>query len=171
MGRGRVHICAGRTLVVQVVPPHTMVKVEITTEPAIRTKVSLSQVSSNGSVPVYHGEYAGHLPQRVLPWPVTAKLCVVVSDGLPNPCLLTIPITIWPSLKLRLTWWVLVFLGLVGLRWERTLVHDNSMWNVFPQLRDDLPYIGGLFLLGVPVLAVLYLLGWVATVGAPDDEQ
>jgi hypothetical protein len=170
MGRGRVHIRAGRTLVVQVVPPHSMVKVEITTEPAIHTVVSVSQVNVSSSVPVFYGEYAGHLPQRVLPWPVTAKLFVVVSDGLPNPCRLTIPITVWPSVRLRVTWWVLVFLGLVGLRWQYTLAHNNSVWDVLPQLGDDLPYIGGLFLLGFPVLALLHLFGWVATARAPDED-
>lgn len=169
MSRGRVHLRAGKTFVVQVVPPSAHAKVEINVDPAIHTEVSAAPVAG-GEVPTYHGEYAGHLPQRVLPWPITAKLCVVVSDGLPKPCRVTIPVTVWPSLALMGTWWLLVFLGLVGFRWQSAIASAKSMTAVWNHVLNDLPFVGGVFLLGVPILGLLQALGWVATARSPGED-
>ncbi len=99
--------------------------------------------------------------------PPTVCLRVVLIDGHHDPFRLVIPVTIWPSVGTLMTWWVVAYPGIVGLRWRDTLAQGHSVWDVFPQIGADLPYPSGLLILGVIVLVPLRLIGLLMTVGDP----
>ncbi|VTT98996.1 unnamed protein product [Gemmataceae bacterium] len=168
IARGRVHVRAGRTLIVTVAPPTPEARVEISSAPGLHVEVSPSRITA-GPVPEYHAEYAGHFPKMSLPWPYTARLCVAVLDGRPNPYRATVPVTVWPSLSRLLTWWLAVMVGVLGVRWQGVLAQSPSLGTVFAQVADDLYFAGGLLLLGVPVLGVLQVLWLVITMQPPED--
>lgn len=170
MARSRVHVRAGRTLVVLVVPPAAGVKVEVTAEPPLLVSVPVSRVEG-GPVPTYHAEYVGHTAGRLSPFPTTVRLRVVVIDGRPDPFRLTIPVVIWPSVWTLLVWWTAAFLGIVWSRWQHTLAHGSSLRDVFPQLLEDAPYLFGLLSLGALVLVPLRLAGWLMTLGDPGGDD
>jgi hypothetical protein len=170
MGRRRVHVRAGRTLVVRVVPPAPEARIEVTAEPPLLSVVPTHRVGS-GPTPTYHAEYVGHTAPRISPLPTTVCLRVVVIDGRHDPFRLTIPVTIWPSVGTLVLWWVAAYMGIVGLRWRDTLAHGHSVWDVFPQIEADLPYLSGLLILGVIVLVPLRLVGWAMTIGDPGGDD
>jgi len=169
IGRGRIHVRAGRTLIIVVAPPNPEAQVEIRPAPGLYTEVSPNRVST-GSVPEYHAEYAGHFPRLSIPWPYTAGLCVAVLDGLPNPYRVTIPVTVWPSVGRLLTWWLVVFIGVLGLRWQNVVVQSKTYQAIFTEIYDDLSFAGGVLLLGIPIIAGLQALWMLLTMQAPDES-
>jgi hypothetical protein len=119
MTRRRVHLRAGRALVVKVVPQNPATHVRITAEKPLGIVAPVSRVE-DGAVPTYHAEYTGRSRLRVLPLPTTRKLHVSLADGLPNPIRVTIPVTIWPSVWTLVLWWLLAYFSIVGARWQGT---------------------------------------------------
>ncbi|HEX4608025.1 MAG TPA: hypothetical protein VH092_07460 [Urbifossiella sp.] len=103
--------------------------------------------------------------------PLPALPQVVIVDGHPDPFRLTIPVTIWPSAWTLVLWWVAAYVGIVGARWQHALAHSASVWDVFPQFGEDLPYLLELLLLGALVLAPLRALGWALTLTDPGGED
>ncbi|WP_439628372.1 hypothetical protein [Gemmata sp.] len=168
IARGRVHVRAGRTLIVTVTPPTLEARVEISSAPGLYTEVSPTRVAA-GPVSEYHAEYAGHFYKLSLPWPYTVKLCVAVLDGRPNPYRAMVPVTVWPSLGRLVTWWLAVSVGVLGIRWQNALAQSASVGSVFTQVADDLSFAGGVLLLGVPVLGVLQALWLLMTLRPPED--
>ena len=59
--------------------------------------------------------------------------------------------------------------AILGARWRNTLVGSDSAWDVFPKIRGDFPFGVELLLLGVLVIGVIRVLGWLITVGEPGD--
>jgi hypothetical protein len=168
MNRRRVHLRAGRTLFVQVVPQNPAAKVEITSEDPLIVVVPASRVDG-GPAPTYHAEYTGRSRLRVLPLPVSGRLHVSLADGHPNPFRVTIPVTVWPSAWTLLLWWVVAYFTIVGTRWQGAVAHSRSVWEVFPLLWGDLPFLIELMLLGVLVIVPLRLLGALVAMAEPGD--
>ncbi|HYH64338.1 MAG TPA: hypothetical protein VD866_06530 [Urbifossiella sp.] len=139
-------------------------------EPLLLTLVPVHRVEGDPA-PTYHAEYIGRTATRLLPMPATVRLRVVVVDGRPDPFRLTIPVTVWPSAAAMLTWWGLVCLGIVGIRWRDPLAHSASVWDVIPQLGADGPFLLQLILLGVVVLGILRLVGWALTFADPGRDD
>ncbi len=168
MGGRRVHVRAGRTLIVQVLPQSASAHVDITAEEPLRMIVPVSRVES-GPVPSYHAEYVGRSLFRVIPLPTTGKLHISLADGFPNPLRVTIPVTVWPSLLTMMLWWLLASLSIVGVRWQSMVAHSRSPWDVFPQVWSDVPFLLGLLALGVVVVVLLRVVGSVATLVNVND--
>src|SRR4051794_32297643 len=70
MSRRRVHLRAGQTLLVRVVPQNAAARVAVMCEEPLSVVVPLSRIQG-GAAPSYHAEYVGRSPMRVLPLPVT----------------------------------------------------------------------------------------------------
>jgi hypothetical protein len=153
-------VLAGRPLVLQAVPPDASAKVEIAAEPPLHTIVPASRVES-GPVPTYHAEFTGRLHLRIIPIPTTGKLHVTVIDGLPDPRRVTIPVAIWPAHSTLLLWWLLAFLSIVGLRWQRIVANSESFPEILKAMWRDLPHLLGLLALGFLIVIPLRLIGWL----------
>ena len=65
-------------------------------------------------------------PSAAWPLPTTARLHVVVLDGMPSPRRVTIPVTVWPSVWTLVLWWVVAYLGIVGARWSARVMRGES---------------------------------------------
>jgi hypothetical protein len=118
---------------------------------------------------MYHAEFTGHSPLRVLPLPTTGRLQVVLGDGFPNPCRITIPVTVWPSRWGYVLWWVLAFLGLLGARWQSAVASSRPVRDIASAVWGDLPYVVGLLTLGFLILIPFWVLGWLLMVAEPGD--
>jgi hypothetical protein len=163
MTRRRVHLLAGQSFVLQVVPPNPGAKIEIAADPPLRSIVASSPVEG-GTLPTYHAEFSGRLPMRIIPVPKTGKLHVTTIDGLPNPWRITIPVTVRPSYSTLVLWWLLAFLGIVGLRWQTTVANGASYPDILDAMRGDVPYLLGLLALGfLTLIPLLVMIGWVVT--------
>lgn len=168
MSRRRVHLRAGRSLVIRVVAQKSLVKVEVVTEQPLQTIVPLSRVES-GSSSSYYAELTGHSPLKVVPLPISGKLHVVILDGCPSPCRITIPVTIWPSVWTLVLWWLLAYFSIVGVRFQSSIANSSSPWEIISTVRGDLGYLAGLLLMGFFVLVPLRALGWFLTLVEPSD--
>jgi hypothetical protein len=167
--RQKINLRVGQTFVVQVVPQTPRAKVEIAAEPPLQTLVPASQIKG-GPVPTYHAEFSGGSGLRIAPIPTTGKLHVSIIDGLPAPCRITIPVTVWPSHSTLVLWWMLTFLGIVGLRWQKIVAEGQSFAGILSALWRDLPHLLVLLVLGFPVLIPLRLIGWVITLAEPGED-
>jgi hypothetical protein len=161
-----MHALAGRTVVLQVVPPAPGVKVEIVAEPPLHTIVPTTCIST-GTVPTYHCELSGRLTLRLIPVPATGKLHVTTLDGLPDPCRITVPITVWPSYWTLMVWWLLAYLAVLGLRLQRTAAEGHSFEEVLRTLWKDSPYLLTLLAGSLLVLIPLWFLGWLLSLADP----
>jgi hypothetical protein len=167
--RGRIHIRAGRTLIVQVIPPSALAKVEVVPEHPLAEVMPVTRIEG-GPVPNYYVEYTGSSPLRVIPLPVTGKLHVSVSDGQPNPFRMTIPVTVWPSGWTLAMWWLVAVASVVGLRWQSALARSDSALEIIPKIRSDSRFLGELLLLGVATLLFIRLLGWLVVLAEPRES-
>lgn len=169
MSRRRVHLRAGRTLVVRVVPPHAGAKVEIVAEAPVGVVMPVSRVE-DGAVPSYHGEYTGRSALRLAPLPVTGRLHISLSDGQAHPVRVTIPVTVWPSFGTLLVWWLLATAAILGARWQEVIARGNSpLTDAVSRVRGDFVFALELLLLGALVLVPLRVVGWLTTLGDPGD--
>ena len=166
MSRGRVHVSAGRVLVVRVTPPPACT-VDIRTDSALRAEVSVSPIAAGDASPEYHAEYVGRL-RAGLPWPVTTRLAVVVCNGTHQPYNLTIHVTVWPTVGGIVTWWALAFLVVIGVRWKGHLADSQSYEATLTHIGGDLVFVvGEFFVFGVIAVTALRLLGVMATLKRP----
>jgi hypothetical protein len=170
MSRRKIHLRAGQSFVLQVVPPTPAAKVEFVAEPPLQTIVPASRVEG-GPVPTYHAEFSGRSPLRFLPIPTTAKLYVSIIDGLPGPCRITFPVTVWPAHSTLLLWWLLAFLSIVGLRWQRTVAYGDSFTSILKAMWVDLPFLLGLLALGFLIVIPLRLIGWLVSLAEPSGRN
>jgi hypothetical protein len=168
MTRRRVHLRAGQSFVIQVVPQHPCAHVEVSAEPPLQTVVRVNRVEG-GPVPSYHAEFAGHSFLRIVPIPTTGRLRVTVIDGLPAPCRITIPITVWPSHSTFVLWWVLAFLSIVGLRWQRIVADRERFGDILDAMGKDLPHLFGLLALGFLIVIPLRVIGWLVSLAEPVE--
>jgi hypothetical protein len=166
----KIQIQEGRTFVVQVVPQASTVKVEVAAEPPILTIVHASRIES-GPIPTYHAEFSCRLHRRVIPLPTTGKLHVTILDGQPSPRRVTIFFKVWPAYSSYLLWWFLVFLSIVGLRWERTIAREESFANILAVLWADLPHLLGLLALGILTVIPLRFIGWLISLGDSTESD
>lgn len=150
--------------------PRGGAKVEIVPEAPVSVVAPACRVEDGGGVS-YQGEYTGRTAFGVVPLPVTGHLHISVQDGQPNPFRITIPVTVWPSSSTLALWWLVAYLGIVGVRWQGTVAHGNSAFAVFAKIRGDISYLGELLLLGVVVAVLLRVLGWIVTLAAPGDGR
>jgi hypothetical protein len=170
MSSRMVHVSAGRSFVLEVVPQTPNVKVEITAEPPLLAIVPASRIEG-GPTPTYQAEFSCHLRRRIIPLPTTAKVHVTALDGLPTPCRVAIPFRIWPTYSSYLLWWSLVFLGIVGLRWERTAAREESIRGMLSDLWADLPHLLGLFAFGFLVVIPLRLIGSLISLADSSEND
>jgi hypothetical protein len=168
MHRRRVHLRAGQVLVVRVVPPHPGAEVTLTAERPLQLLFPASRVGDGGS-PTYHAELTGHPPLR-MPWPATGRFHVTILDGLAGPHRIVVPVTVWPSRRGLAVSVLLIFLSIVGLRWESALASSASAWDIIPAVWGDAPYLLGLLLLGVLAVILLRVAGWLTTLHDPGDD-
>ncbi len=162
MARSKLHLQAGRCFVVKVMPQSPAHKIEVTAEPPLLTIVPRNRIDG-GPVPTYHAEFSGHSLLGVVPLPRTGKVHITVIDGLPDPCRLTIPVTIWPAYSTWVLWWVLGFLSVVGLRWQRTVAGSQSFGDVFQAFWNDLPFLLMLLPLGFLLFIPVWFIGWIVS--------
>lgn len=170
VSRRRFHLKAGQTFVVEVWPPRPSVDVKIAAEPPLHTIVPASRIEG-GPVPIYHAEFSGYLPPQIIPIPKTGKVHATVIDGLPDPCRVTIPITVWPGYSMYVLWWLLAFLSIVGLRWRRIVADGDSFSDTLHALGRDFPHLLGLLALGSVIVIPLRLLGWLVSLTEPDESN
>jgi len=156
--------------VVQVVSPGPAAKVEITTEAPLQTIVPNSQVGG-GSVPTYHAEFTGTSPLQIIPIPTTGKLHVSIIDGLPDPCRITIPVVVWPSHRTFVLWWLLAFLSIVGVRWQKTVAESETVTDMLRAMRKDLPHVLGLLALGFLIVIPIRMVGWLVSFADPAADD
>jgi hypothetical protein len=169
--RRRVHLRAGQTLVVQIVPQNAAAEVSLVPEHPLQTIVPVNRIKGNGA-PTYYAEFTGHSPLHVIPLPSTSRLHVVLADGEPHPFKQSIPVTIWPSIRTLVLWWVSASLTILGFRWRASLADCNSVVDVANVVQRDISFVGLLVILGLLVLPILRGIGWVlAQGGGYDDEQ
>jgi hypothetical protein len=114
-----------------------------------------------GPTPTYHAEISGRLFSRLLPIPTTGKLHISVLDGLPDPCRVTISVTIWPGFSTLVLWWILAFLSIVGVRWQKIVADSHDYSDILGAMWRDLPHLLGLLALGFLIVIPLRLLGWL----------
>jgi hypothetical protein len=88
---------------------------------------------------------------------------------LPNPFRVTIPVTVWPSAWTLVLWWLLAYFSIVTARWQGVVANSGSVWDVFPQLWGDLPFLVELLLLGFVVVVPLRLLGSLISMAEPGN--
>lgn len=160
IGGKRMHLSAGRIVVVQATTPTPSTQIEITAEPPLHTIVPATQLKS-GAVPIYHSEFSGRLMLRIVPIPATAKLHVTTIDGRLAPLRITIPIMVWPSRTTLLIWWLLTLVSVAGLRIQRVVLFSDSLGEAIASAWRDLPFLLGLLVLTFLVLLPLQMLGWV----------
>jgi hypothetical protein len=170
IARRKVHLSAGQTVVLQVVPQTPAAKVEIAAEHPLQVIVPASRVEGN-RVPMYHAEFSGRSPLRIIPIPRTGNLHVTVIDGLPAPCRITIPVTVSPAYSTLVLWWVLAFLSIVGVRWQRTVANSNSFTDIRSAMWGDLPYLLALLIIGFLVLIPIRLIGWLISLAEPGPSS
>ena len=168
--RRQVHLSAGQCFVLQVVPQSPSTKVEIAAESPLHTLVPVNRIEG-GPVPTYHAEFSGRSLLRIIPIPTTGKLHITTIDGLPAPCRITIPVTVWPAYSTLVLWWLLAFLGVVGVRWQRIIADGKSYEAIFNALWNDLPFSLGLLALGFLILVPLRLIGWIASLARLDEDR
>jgi len=108
------------------------------------------------------------MPVTPNPFPRTGRLHISLGDGLPDPYLVTIPVTIRPSLWTSVFWWLALFGGLVWMRWQWTIANSQSLSEIMPKLQQDLPFLGGLFLAGFLVVFLLRVIGWLMSLTRPS---
>jgi hypothetical protein len=58
-------------------------------------------------------------------------------------------------------WWLLAFLSIVGIRWEKIVANGNSFSDILPGFWKDLPLLLGLLALGFLIVIPLWLIGWL----------
>jgi hypothetical protein len=160
MSGSLLNLVAGNTFVVNIEPQSPTVKVEVVGEqPHFQAVVSASRVEG-GPVPIYHAEF--YARQLTLPLPRIARLHVTIHDGRPEPCSVTVSIKIWPSYSTMAWWWLFVFLGFLGFRWERTAAHCETYADTFIAILWDLPYsLGALVIGGLILIPLLRLVSWL----------
>ena len=169
MNQRRFHLLAGQCFILQVVPQSPSVKVEVAAESPLRTLVPANRLEG-GPVPTYHAEISGRSILRIIPIPTTGKLHITTIDGLPAPCRITIPITVWPAYSMLLLWWLLAFLGVIGVRGQRIAAEGKSYEDILKALWGDLPFSLGLLELGLLILIPLRLIGWLASFARSDEN-
>jgi hypothetical protein len=167
MRRQKIYLRAGRSFAIQVLPPTAAARVEIAAEPPLQTIVPASRVES-GSVPSYHAEFSGQLPPQIIPIPKTGKVHVTIIDGKPDPCRVTIPVTVWPSYSVYAVWWLLAFLSIVGLRWRRIVADSDSFPEILQALGNDFPHLLGLLGLSSIIVIPLRFIGWLVSLTETD---
>jgi len=170
MSRRKVHLRAGQVFVLQVVPQSSTAKVDIAAELPLQTIMHASRVEG-GPVPTYHAEFSGHSPLQIIPIPTTGKLHVSIIDGLPDPRRITIPVVVWPAHSTFLLWWVLAFLSIVGLRWQKTVADNERFTDILTAMWTDLPHLLGLLALGFLIVIPLRLIGWLVSLAQPGESS
>jgi hypothetical protein len=170
MTRRHVYLRAGQCFVLQVVLQSPYTKVEIAAEPPLHTLVRTNRIEG-GPVPTYQAEFSGRSFLRIVPIPTTSKVHITAIDGLPAPCRITIPVIVLPAYSTLVLWWLLAFLGIVGVRWQRLVADRNSYVDVFKALWDDLPYSLGLLALGFLILIPLRAIGWLVSLAEFGEEH
>lgn len=169
IGRKRVHVWDGQTLIVQVVPQQPNTKVAIRADPPI---IERFQQSSGGPMPTFHAEFAGHFRFWRFPFPSRSRIHVFIADGLPDPPCLRIPVMVWPSVATLCQWWLLAFAGIVGLRCRDAITGSRSIATVMTSVIEDLPFLGGVLISGFGFLVLVRLFGWVfATAEFGESEK
>lgn len=160
MSGSLLHLVAGNSFVVKIEPQSSTANVQIVgEEPHLQAVVSASRVEG-GTVPIYHAEFYA-CPLK-LPLPTIVKLHITILDGKPEPCCVTVPIKIWPAYSTMGWWWFFVFLGFLGLRWERTAAHAETYSDIFMAILGDVPYsLGALVIGGLILLPLLRLVSWL----------
>lgn len=126
----------------------------------------MSKVES-GTI-AYHAEFSGRAIMGVLPLPAMGKIHVSIADGRPEPVLVTIPVTIWPSFPNLIVWSLFLSATIIGLRWREALVHSRSIRDALPQLSDDVPFVVEILFLGFMTALCLRLLGWLMILAEAD---
>jgi hypothetical protein len=145
-------------------------KVEIAAEPPLHTLVRTNRIEG-GPVPTYQAEFSGRSFLRIVPIPTTGKVHVTAIDGLPAPCRITIPVIVWPAYSTLVLWWLLAFLSIVGVRWQKIVADRNSYEDIFKALWGDLPYSLGLLALGFLILIPLRAIGWLVSLAESGEER
>lgn len=167
ISRQCVHLRAGQKLKIQVVLQNLDAQVEINGEEPLLVLVPRCRIISGPGVVHYHAEFIGRSRFRN-PFPRTGRLHISLGDGLPDPYLVTIPVTIRPSLWTSVFWWLALFGGLVWMRWQWTIANSQSLSEIMPKLQQDLPFLGGLFLAGFLVVFLLRVIGWLMSLTRPS---
>ena len=170
LSRRGVHLRAGRTLVVQVVPQHAAAKVEITAESPLHAAMPPQRIEG-GPVPTHHAEYVGRSPLRVFPLPVRGRVYISIADGRPKPPRITVPVIVWPSVGTLALWWLGIYIAIVAARWKDTVAHSSSVRDVVPQVWNDVPFLVELLLFGGFVLIPLRVLGYLISTGGSGDAD
>lgn len=166
----RLHVRAGEAMTVRVVPPAEGVSVEIVHEPPLDVRMSATR-SETGGEPTVQAEYIGRSPGRMLPLPSTGRLRINLKDGWPEPRRVTVPVTVWPSVRTLVGWWAVVALAVVGVRWKEVLARSSSVWDIVPHVRTDATFLVELLALGVLVVLPLRLIGWLLVLSeSPEPE-
>jgi hypothetical protein len=168
--RQKLKLRVGQTFIVQVVPQISGAKIEIAAEPPLQTLVPASRIEG-GPVPTYHAEFSGGSGLRIAPIPTTGKLHVTVIDGLPAPCRITIPVTVWPAYSTLVLWWLVTFLSIVGLRWQRTVAEGQSFADILRAMWGDLPHLLELLALGSLILVPLRMVGWLVSLAESGEDS
>jgi hypothetical protein len=94
-------------------------------------------------------------------------LHIAVIDGLPEPCRVTVPVTVWPAHTTFVLWWLVAFVSIVGVRWQQTAAARDTVADILLAMWADLPHLLGLFALGFLIVIPLWLIGWVVSLAEP----
>ena len=169
MASGKVHLVAGKVFVIQVVSPTSTAKVEIAAEPPLLTIVPASRIEG-GALPAYLAEFSASLRFR-LPLPAMARLHVTILDGHPTPCRITIPVKVWPAFSMWILWWLLAFLGIVGLRWERIVARSELFSDILSAIWADCPFLLMVLLTGTLIVIPLRIIGWLVSLAETSEGE
>jgi hypothetical protein len=158
-------------LYLAVTPQNPNANVDVTVQTPLAVVVPVSRIDGRPA-PTFHAEYSGHGRLRFVFLPATGKLHVSLTDGLPNPCRVTIPVTVWPSRSAWVMASAFVFSGLIGTRWQAMLVSSQSLPEAVSKLWADLPFIGTLLVLGLlAIIVLLRLVDWVIPTDQAQDLE
>jgi hypothetical protein len=67
-------------------------------------------------------------------------------------------------------WWILTFLGIVGLRWQRAAADGQSFPDILGAMWGDFPRLLGLLALGFLILIPVRLIGWLVSLAEPGED-
>jgi hypothetical protein len=170
MSAGNINLTSGHTFVVQVLSRMCEMPIQIAAEWPLQEIVSPTTILSGGGR-TFHVEYMGKLRWKLIPLPTLARVFVTFVDGQQHPFRMTLRVKIWPSNRTLILWWLFVALGIVGLRWQKTLASEESPMEMVRTVVADWPHLFSLLIIGGAVIAALRAVGWFIALGDATDSD
>ena len=68
-------------------------------------------------------------------------------------------------------WWLLAFLGIVGLRWERIVARSELFSDILSAIWADCPFLLMVLLTGTLIVIPLRIIGWLVSLAETSEGE